>query len=179
MFVYGELPGVPWAYLIKRQLLIDNGIEFPNYSHGDDSVFIARTLNVSSSIGICEKKLYLFRQHSASITHTLPENWESLFLPSQTEISQILENYHPNLKNVYNLRITYWGIADGVKRYNNYREFKTRVEKLLEPYGTKKLPLSIERRSFTKKLVISCFNISWRLYYTLHSAYYKLRVTVS
>lgn len=179
MFTYGELPGVPWAYLIKRKLLVDNNIIFPNYSHGDDSVFIARTLAVASNIGICEKKLYLFRQHSASITHTLPENWEKLFLPSQTEISQILEKYHPDLEIIYNLRITYWGIADGVKRYERYPEFKNRVEQLLKPYEVNRIPLSIEKKSITKKIAIACFNTSWRLYYTLHSIYYKLQVTVS
>lgn len=179
MFVYGELPGVPWAYLIKRKFLLENNIVFPNYSHGDDSVFIANVLDAASSIGICRKQLYLFRQHSASITHSLPDNWETLFLPSQQEISTILDKYSPELKNIYNLRIVYWGIADGVKRYQKYSEFKDKVKQLLTPYGIKKIPIQIEKYSISKRVAIICFNISWRVYFVLHSTYYKLIITVS
>ncbi len=71
MFGYRSLPGFPWTYLIKRQLLVENNIKFPDYSYREDAVFIARVLNVATNIGICKKKLYLWRQHSHSLTRSL------------------------------------------------------------------------------------------------------------
>lgn len=65
------LAGAPWTWLVKREYLTENNISFPNYSHGDDTVWIYQLILGTDYIGYCSKKGYIFIQHPTSITNSI------------------------------------------------------------------------------------------------------------
>ena len=54
----GPLVGGPWVWLVKRDYLVENEICFPNYSHGDDTVWVFKLLLNSNNIGYYNKVGY-------------------------------------------------------------------------------------------------------------------------
>lgn len=84
--------GGPWNKLVKRTLLLDNGIEFDLRLKGifDDILYTAHVLSKAKKIRYIHKPVYYYRQVEGSLTHSYKPNikeinkaifnaWEELF----------------------------------------------------------------------------------------------------
>ena len=86
-------PPMIWAWLIRRQFLLDNQIFFPEFYFGEDTVFTLKVIVCSDKLGVCNKKLYLYRNTSGSITNGIPHYlaWERYRLMDNEILNVIME----------------------------------------------------------------------------------------
>ena len=59
----------PWTNLIKRNLLIENNLEFPNLSIADDMAFMSALICISKKFFVTPKPFYVWRQRDDSNSH--------------------------------------------------------------------------------------------------------------
>jgi len=66
LLLSGKLTWEPWTNLIKRDLLMENNLEFPNLSIADDMAFMAALICISKKFVITQKPFYVWRQRGDS-----------------------------------------------------------------------------------------------------------------
>ena len=95
------LAGAPWTWLVKREYIIENNISFPDYSHGDDTVWIFQLILGSDSIGYCSKIGYVFIQHPTSITNSIfsPTDYWQKYEKYRRDIVEMLSHKYSDLAN--------------------------------------------------------------------------------
>lgn len=154
--------GTPWTWLVKKHYLDNSYIRFPDYSYGDDTVYVFRLIVNTSHIGYSTKQGYIFIQHNTSLTHRM-SSFVELYDKrerSREDIRFILGEPH---SNIYSQHLATWN------RYLAYhltmlcyKEFKSvlasrNVDELQVIYGD----------SLLLKMGVFCFNQSKYLFWIL------------
>lgn len=67
-FLIGEINGHPWNKLIRRELFVNNSIEFPANMIFEDAPTLIKLYLVSDKIAFVNKSLYYYVQHAKSLT---------------------------------------------------------------------------------------------------------------
>lgn len=84
----------PWGKLVHRDILVKNGLWFPENLPHEDIAFICACFIFSQSFGQCFEPLYYYRQVSTSLSHSnrnlLPQQLFATFVP----IRQLLQKAH-------------------------------------------------------------------------------------
>lgn len=62
----GKIPWGGWRKAVKRDLLIENHIEFTEHNIGEEALYSFCVLNKSNSIGFIEKAVYFYVNHENS-----------------------------------------------------------------------------------------------------------------
>lgn len=52
-----------WDYIYRRDFLINNDIVFPNYSHGEDQIFVLKSVLCTNKVGFLKMIGYVYRKH--------------------------------------------------------------------------------------------------------------------
>ena len=75
----------PWGKLVRRDILVKNGLWFPEDLPHEDIAFICACFIFSQSVGQCFEPLYYYRQVSTSLSHSnlnlLPQQLFATFVP--------------------------------------------------------------------------------------------------
>lgn len=154
------LAGEPWVWLVKKEYLIKNNISFPNYSHGDDTVWVFQLILNTDQIGRCSKIGYVFIQHPTSITNSISspiESWNK-YSKYRDDVYSLVSCIHPDIAKEFLCLET----RNFVRRLTqqSYLEF----QKTLSEYNISRLD-SVKNDGFISKLSICCFNISKKTYW--------------
>lgn len=92
---------VVWGQLIKRDFLIRNQLMFINDLLHEDILFTFMELMIAKRVSTCDKKLYIYRRHSNSLSTTFrPLDAHSVFL-SMTKIMQYWNDNTENLQGIH------------------------------------------------------------------------------
>ena len=163
MLLWNEIIDAPWTYLVKREYLNKNQISFPNYSHGDDAMYVHKLLAGSETIGISKKKLYLFIQHPTSITNTvnLLNRW-SQYEKSRTDIINYFSKIDPIYAEDYLTKRIRAHVYTSVLLY----DCKTFISEM-KKQNIKKLSMLRRHDKLPYQLSVICYSISKRLFYHL------------
>lgn len=65
-----------WGYIYRREFLKD--VTFPNYSHGEDQIFVLRSMLKTDKVGFIDMIGYVYIIHESSVSHikkTADEFW--------------------------------------------------------------------------------------------------------
>ena len=150
----------PWVYLIRRKYLVENNLEWPDYSIRDDYVFTLRLMEFTDKLGHYAKPLYLFIQHKTSTTHIdfakLSEKSES----SRHDLNELYSRLNKKAKEEWMLR-EYRLIASGAACSYSYDEFL----EVLREYGVSRLYIYETNDSLMGAISAIVFNISKYVYY--------------
>lgn len=145
--------GSPWIKAIKRNLLIENRIEFENGLLGEDMDWSCNLLTKTKTISVVDKSYIAYRQRPGSVSKTnklknltdfiyILEKW-SVFIEN-AELSDIRKRALRGILAKYyaNMLITYLRVNDPTKR-----EYISRIKKLssLLNYGMSKRPMVINK----------------------------------
>lgn len=156
------LAGEPWAWLVKKEYLVKNNINFPNYSHGDDTVWVFQLILNTNQIGRCSKIGYIFIQHPTSITNSISspvDSWNK-YSKYREDVYSLVNCVHPDIANDFLSLDTRYFVRKLTKQ--PYLDF----QRALTEYNIYKL-LSVKEDGYLSKLSIYCFNISkytyWRI----------------
>lgn len=158
----GPLVGGPWVWLVKRDYLVENEICFPNYSHGDDTVWVFKLLLNSNNIGYYNKVGYIFIQHSTSITNRIssPIDYWDKYEKHRLDISKMLEYQNADIAlDFQNLELRRLVRMLTVLPYHDF-------QKILEEKKIEKLYITKNDRIISRISIIT-FNIYkyayWRI----------------
>ena len=163
MLLWNEIIDAPWTYLVKREYLNKNQISFPNYSHGDDAMYVHKLLANSENIGISKKKLYLFIQHPTSITNTVnPLNRWSQYEKSRNDII----SYFSEIDSIYAEDYLTKRIRAHVYTSVLHYDCKTFISEM-KKQNIKKLSMLKRHDKLPYQLSVICYSISKRLFYHL------------
>ena len=163
MLLWNEILDAPWLYLVKREYLLNQKIAFPDYSHGDDSVYVHKIIANSKKIGISKKKLYLFIQHPTSITNTVnPLNRWSQYEKSRDDIINYISKIDPIYAEDYLTKRVRAHVYTSVLLY----DCKTFIAEM-KKQNIKKLSMLKRHDKLPYQLSVICYSISKRLFYHL------------
>lgn len=70
-----SLHPAPWSKMVRRELLIQHSISFPDLTFGEDRCWIMHTAQKSHCIEIVNEPLYHYISRSNSLTHTFNEKY--------------------------------------------------------------------------------------------------------
>ena len=161
-------PPMAWIWLIRRQFLLDNQIFFPEFYYGEDTVFTVNIIVCSDKLGVCNKKLYLYRNTPGSITNLIPKSlvWDRYRLRDNT-ILKLIQEYAP--KYVTSLTIVYnRGVVCHFSQFD-YKKYSHELDKQNITYLNPQISSSISEYG-----MMCLFNISRRACYLALKIYYGL-----
>ena len=156
-----------WIWLIRRQFLLDNQIFFPEFYYGEDTVFTVNIIVCSDKLGVCNKKLYLYRKTPDSITNLIPRSLvRERYRLRDNEILKLIMEYAP--KYVTSLTTLH---KRGVVCYFSQFDYKIYCQELDNQNITYLNP-QISRR-ISEYGMMSLFNISRKACYLALRFYYS------
>lgn len=83
-----------WVYFFKRELIVENKIEFPEIPITEDTFFVLFTLFFAKKVFFISKLYYYYRKHSASIQRfDIPAKYLKMRTESAIRGLQILEDF--------------------------------------------------------------------------------------
>ena len=130
--IYFVSSPAPWNKLFRREFIVTEGIEFQVIRSCNDVAFVFTALGSAKRIALLDEPLVLYRQHSASLQHTLNRN-PLAFYDAYTELHSrlIIRGLYEPLRDcftavfaescVYNLDAMK-ALPDFVKVYNCVRD---------------------------------------------------------
>ena len=160
--LWHKFASAPWAYLVKRDFLVENNIVFPPYSHADDSFYSYQLIDKAGVVGYTKRRLYLFYQNETSITHTLPDYWWRKYEPFARDMVAYFSQRNPSFATDFERNI-YRILAYMSARRLSYKDFIAEMEH----FGVKKLSNMKHNDKFFVMCSAWCFNISKRLYWCM------------
>ena len=155
-----QISNGPWAYMIRRLYLVENGIVWPDYNMRDDHVFTFRLLEYTDKLGRNTKPVYLYMQRPGSIVHSDFAKISDKLLQSRIDIRKILERNNKNAHDEWEIRENQLITAGFACKYK-YSDYK----RALNNAGIRKLSLSNYPLPRLKKIAVIIFNHSKLLYY--------------
>lgn len=77
---FGDI--VPWGKMLRRSLIIDNGIRFDEIPCCEDVMFITKCANFAKKVSINEDSVYCvtYRTTSLMVAHSKEKDWTSLIV---------------------------------------------------------------------------------------------------
>lgn len=154
--------GSPWAWMVKRDFLIDNNIEFPDYSYGDETVYSWKILGSSNMVGVSLKKTYLWIQHNTSLTTNYFSNssWDK-----REQMRKDIYNYfvqvNPDFATEYKIMQERELAFIFALAFSDYKQFLNELSR----YNINKLKSLRMNEPILGYLSIGCFNVSKWLFY--------------
>lgn len=158
--LWHEVSSAPWSYLIRRKYLLQNKIDFPPHSYGDDSYFTYKLSANSEYIGYCSKILYLFIQHYSSITHVLPDYWWRNYEPFARDTVAYFSERDVLFANDFEKNIYRILVYMSARRLS-YQDFVAEMQY----FDVVRLANMEQHDKFFVRCSAWCFNISKRLYW--------------
>lgn len=163
LLLWNEIADTPWVHLTKRQYLLENYIEFPDYSYGEDAYYVHQIFGNTDKIAKSHRKLYKYIQHSTSITSTFAN--ESRWEKHEKSRNDII-NYFSKIDPVY--AEDYWTKRIRAHVYTSVLLYdcKTFIAEM-KKQNIKKLPMLHRHDRLPHQLSVICYSISKRLFYYL------------
>lgn len=165
---YGE----PWTWLVKRDYIDEYNVHFPNYSYGDDTVYVFQLILNTDKVGYTTKIGYIFIIHTTSLTNSVSSNvelWDKR-TKARTDIVSLLSEKHPRVLHDY-LQIRLRSLAREFTKLD-YSEYR----KMLEYIGIQHLS-STECDPLLSKLSLCVFNISkWMYWKMLRTSFIQKKI---
>lgn len=79
-----------WNKAYRREFLLENGLEMPDYRYGEDRLFVISCLEKAASISLSEKELYCYRiENENSLIHAWHENKFAICTLIQERITEL------------------------------------------------------------------------------------------
>lgn len=132
----GKIPWGGWRKAVKRDLLIENHIEFTEHNIGEEALYSFCVLNKSNSIGFIEKAVYFYVNHENSQSKLkIDDPWGPAVERMKEYLlkSNLYEKYADTL-NAFNLTATvvsldriqqmYTGIEKKTKASGRLKQFR-------------------------------------------------------
>lgn len=128
---------VPWNRIIKRSIIVNNGIKFDTkIKIGEDAIFNCKLVKYLKQIHIINKPLYVYnlfysnkvKKYDSDLRFNLLKVNKSL---KKLVITQKIDKSF--YENKYE-RMNYSLLANLAEKYNNYYEFKKQLKNELLPY---------------------------------------------
>lgn len=154
--------GSPWTWMVKKDFLIKNNIEFPNYSFGDETVYAWKIIGSAKELGVSLKKTYLWIQHNTSLTTNYFSNssWDKR-KQMREDIGLFFKETNPEFyTDVVTMQQRDLAFIFSMA-FDTYKEFKAELNK----YGIRKLGLLEKNEPLLGYCCVWCFNISKPLFY--------------
>lgn len=152
--------GEPWVWLVKKNYLNNYGIRFPDYSYGDDTVYVLKLILNTHRVGYNTKKGYVYIEHPSSVTNRIPTYLELYEKRTncRRDITELLMENHMEIYeeycNVWNRALALYFSKFG------YEEFMFNLKK----YNIQCLR-SVEGDCLLAIFNAWCFNMSKSLYW--------------
>lgn len=158
--------GGPWNKLVRRQLLLDNGIRFELRVKGifDDLIYTAYIFGAANRVAYVHVPVYNYRQLDSSITHTYKDNlleinqeifgaWQD-FMDRYGSDGRFLKPYYANV--LRRLKATLGLYFFNKKNENSFRQQCKQLKALLatEPYATAIRELDSEKLRYKYDLLL-------------------------
>lgn len=89
---------VVWNKLYKKEIIVKNGIKFPNYSFCEDVEFLYKIFLYVNKVSKIEDDLYNYYQREDSVTKKIKEE-------SIEQLYQVLKNIENYIKNNFNSKL--------------------------------------------------------------------------
>jgi len=161
--LWNEIADTPWAHLVKRQYIVDNRIQFPDYSYGEDAYYVHQLFGNTDKIAKSHRKLYKYIQHPTSITSTFTteSRWNKQE-KSRTDIINYFSEIDPIYAEDYLTKRIRAHVYTSVLHYD-CKTFITEMKKR----NIKKLSLLKRHDKLPYQLSVICYAVSKRLFYHL------------
>lgn len=149
-----------WAYIYRRELILENSIYFDESCYFDDVPWLPRVLPLVSRMNIINERHLYYTQRKGSLVHTINTNAIKRKVNGQMNLIQILQDHHPNIQILgwYNRMYTHLvvSILTTVAK-NLYSLSNEYIEKIKEH---KLFPLSEDKMLKNNKHKITLINLS-------------------
>ncbi len=183
--IINGLGGAPWRAMIRRALIVDNGVLFDSdlNSLGEDIMFMQYIYEHVTRVAYIETPIYHYRMLTESLSHRYKENLLEIYEKVFEKEEQFLHDHKKDTEYwiaYYTCVITY--ISQSIKKYfqnrNNpkskkelYQEFKKMIQ--TEPYSQaiKKVPLNIFVNYRRKVILLLLKGHMYRLFWILKSKF--------
>ena len=143
-FLNGGLNVMPWCYLFRRNLIIENKLTFPNMLIGEDRFFVYSAMFFAKKVVRVPNACYYYRKHAESIS-TRKISDEKLFT-KRVEVAMSSINF---LEDFFAKHAEFFQDNPDIK-YLTYNKFANGLlDPIVEQALSKKIPIQ-------KKLDITC-----------------------
>ena len=177
MWIRGvDFPLTPWVYLVKKSYLDKNSIAFPNYSLGEDQVYVIQLLAHTDKVGINRKLGYVHILHPLSLSQSpksYSEEWYAECCVQKDILQHLVSaSYLQSARDFINQRE-----VTAVHSFAKY-DYST-FGVLLAENNINKLH-AISNTSLINKMGCICFNHSkFAFYHILNSVLFRKRIRTS
>ena len=162
-----------WAYLMKRDFILQNNLLFLPGIQNDDVEFTPRALYFASNVRLMNFSVYYYFQRGGSIVHSFSENRLFQYL----KISKSLKNFGLTTVKEKNIQKIFFFISNGifiagVSAISIHHFTKKVLHQYLQEAKQKKIyPLKLEYRPFKRFLIILLVNWSPVLFIRLRGKF--------
>ena len=161
--LWNDIADTPWAHLVNKQYIIENNIQFPDYSYGEDAYYVHQLFGNADKIGFSHKKLYKYIQHPTSITSTFIQEsrWEK-HEKSRNDIISYISKISPIYAEDYLTKRIRAHVYTSVLLY----DCKTFIAEM-KKQNIKKLSMLKRHDKLPYQLSVICYSVSKRIFYYL------------
>lgn len=162
-----------WAYLIKRDFILQNSLLFFPGIQNDDVEFTPRALYFASHVRLMNFSVYYYFQRGGSIVHSFSENRLFQYL----KISKSLKNFGLTTVKEKNIQKIFFFISNGIfiagiSAISTHHFTKKVLHQYLQEAKQNKIyPLKLEYRPFKRFLIILLVNWSPVLFIRLRGKF--------
>mgnify|MGYP003290824828 CR=1 FL=1 len=159
-----------WGYVYERKFLIDNNLLFPDYSHGEDQIFVLKSMLKTDKVGFLKMIGYVYIVHKTSTSNaqrTADKFWN--------EHSQYRDDYYKLVSDKYPAFYTI-AFLDYLRWYVyrcarlSYKSFRLKIKEK----EIKNIPV-VFGTSIMHTIASLLFNISKRLFWIMGHYRYVIR----
>lgn len=159
-----------WGYAFRKEFLDKHKITFPDYSSGEDQIFILNAIVNTPRVGRIPAVNYVYVIHDSSVSHkfrSAVKFWSDHEGYRHDYFNTIGDKY-PSVESVAYVDYFRWFVYESTRLpYDEYLA-------VINQYGIRTMPIVVGASlSHTGACIL--FNISPRLYYQVGHIYRKLR----
>ena len=153
-----------WAYIYRRELIIENDIYFDESCYFDDVPWLPRVLPLATRMNIINKRHLYYTQRKGSLVHTVNSTAVKRKIDGQMKLLQILHDHKPNLriKDWYNRMYTHLVVSILTTVANNLYSMRNEYIDRIKEYNL--FPLSPDKMLKNNKHKITLINLNPKLF---------------
>ena len=153
-----------WAYIYRRELIVENSIYFDETCYFDDVPWLPRVLPLANKINIKNERHLYYTQRKGSLVHTVNTNAIKRKVNGQMNLLQILQNHNPNkqILSWYNRMYTHLVVSILTSVAHNLYSIRNEYLEKIKEY--KLFPLSPDKMLKNNKHKITLINLNPKLF---------------
>lgn len=159
-----------WGYVFKRSFIEKHDLHFPDYSSGEDQIYVISGIVNTSNIGFIPVVNYVYIIHDSSASHKerSTEKFWNDHIQYRHDYFSIMGDRYPSVESIAYLDYYRWFLFESTKF--SYDEYK----RVIDSYGIRTLPIVLGT-SITHVAASLIFNFNHDLYYHISRLYRKVK----